>query len=89
LPGKHAQLPSALAGPPLPPIAPWRGAVATSVPSAPPGVISRRGSGGLLIHHDDPRREFAYGEGADKALTEAKDRGWTIASVQQDAEKIF
>jgi hypothetical protein len=51
-------------------------------------VISRRGSGGLLIHRDDPGREFAYGEGADKALTEAKDCGWTIASVQQDAEKI-
>jgi hypothetical protein len=51
-------------------------------------VISRRGSGGLLIHHDDPGREFAYGEGADKALTEAEDCGWTIASVQQDAEKI-
>jgi hypothetical protein len=38
--------------------------------------------------HDDPGREFAYREGADKALTEAKDCGWTIASVQQDAEKI-
>jgi hypothetical protein len=34
-------------------------------------------------------REFAYGEGAEKALIAAKDRGWTIVSVQQDAEKIF
>ncbi len=41
---KHAQLPDALAGLPVPPVAPWRGAVATSVPSAPgkvPVVVTR------------------------------------------------
>jgi hypothetical protein len=34
-----------------------------------------------MIHHDDPGPEFAYGEGAEKVLIEANDRGWTIGAT--------
>jgi hypothetical protein len=51
MPSKHTQLPSALAGTPLLPVARGGGTVATPLPSAP-GVISKRRFGGLMIHHD-------------------------------------
>jgi phosphoserine phosphatase len=44
---------------------------------------------GLLLHHDDAEREFAYDEGAETALAEAKDRGWTIVSMKEDFGKVF
>src|SRR6266568_795296 len=43
----------------------------------------------ILIHHDDADREFAYDTGSEKALAEAKERGWTIVSMQNDFKVVF
>lgn len=47
-----------------------------------------------LVHHDDADREAAYDKGAtfgglDKALTEARDRGWTVISMKDDFGTLF
>jgi phosphoserine phosphatase len=44
---------------------------------------------GLLIRHDDAGREFAYDAGAQKALAKAKERGWTVVSMQNDFKVVF
>ena len=44
---------------------------------------------GLLIRHDDAGREFAYDTGAEKALAKAKERGWTVVSMQNDFKMVF
>ena len=44
---------------------------------------------GLLIRHDDVGREFAYDAGAEKALAKAKERGWTVVSMQNDFKVMF
>jgi phosphoserine phosphatase len=44
---------------------------------------------GLLIRHDDASREFAYDTGAEKALAEAKERGWTVVSMHDDFTVVF
>jgi phosphoserine phosphatase len=44
---------------------------------------------GLLVHHDDADREFAYVDGAEKALAEASQRGWTVASMRDDFRTVF
>lgn len=43
----------------------------------------------LVLHHDDPVREFAYFEGAEKALRMAQSRGWTIVSMKNDFNVMF
>jgi phosphoserine phosphatase len=43
----------------------------------------------LLVHHDDPDREFAYDAGAERALAVAADRGWTVASMKNDFSSVF
>jgi len=43
----------------------------------------------LLIHHDDAEREFAYDDGAEKALAEAAELGWTVASMRRDFARVF
>ena len=43
----------------------------------------------LLVHHDDAKREFAYDEGAEKALAAAKARGWTMVSMKEDFRTVF
>ncbi len=43
----------------------------------------------MLVHHDDPDREFAYDAGAEKAMAEAGERGWTIVSVKDDFKQVF
>ena len=43
----------------------------------------------LLVHHDDAKREFAYDEGAEKALAAAKARGWTMVSMKEDFGTVF
>ena len=43
----------------------------------------------ILIRHDDADREFAYDTGAEKALAEAKERGWTVVSMQDDFTTVF
>jgi hypothetical protein len=47
-----------------------------------------------LVHHDDADREAAYDQGAtfgalDKALIEARNRGWTVISMKDDFGGIF
>jgi phosphoserine phosphatase len=44
---------------------------------------------GLLVRHDDAVREFAYDQGAERALTAAKERGWTVVSMKRDFATIF
>jgi hypothetical protein len=44
---------------------------------------------GLIGHHDDPTREFAYDAGAEHALTEAAQRGWTVVSMAHDFARVF
>ena len=49
---------------------------------------------GLLVHHDDAEREWAYDRDStigrlDKALDEATARGWTVVSMKDDWKRIF
>jgi phosphoserine phosphatase len=49
---------------------------------------------GLIVHHDDAEREFAYDRDAGLArlargLDEGPGRGWTIVSMKADWETIF
>lgn len=43
----------------------------------------------LLVRHDDPEREFDYVAAAEEALQRAKDRSWTVLSVQDDWATVF
>jgi phosphoglycolate phosphatase-like HAD superfamily hydrolase len=48
----------------------------------------------LLVHHDDPAREYAYDRSSpvgrlDKALDAAGRGGWTVVSMKQDWKSIF
>ena len=53
-----------------------------------------------MVHHDDVRREFAYGPAGglpdtkvgtfpDSLMNEAKGKGWTIISMKRDWKQIF
>lgn len=49
---------------------------------------------GLIVHHDDAKREFAYDRESqsgrlDRALDEAPARGWKIVSMKKDFKTIF
>jgi len=49
---------------------------------------------GLLIHHDDAGREFAYDRPSligqlDRGLDEATTRGWTLVSMKSDWKQVF
>jgi phosphoglycolate phosphatase-like HAD superfamily hydrolase len=44
---------------------------------------------GLLVHHDDPEREYAYDDGAEKALQLAPKEGWIIISMKDDWKTVF
>ena len=49
---------------------------------------------GLLLHHDDGDREFAYDRHSasgrlDRALEQAPERGWTVVSMKGDWKKVF
>jgi len=48
----------------------------------------------LLVHHNDAQREYAYDRKSsigtlDKALDEAKARGWVVVSMKDDWKTIF
>ena len=43
----------------------------------------------LLVRHDDGEREFAYDEGAERALEEAAERSWTVVSMKDDFVTVF
>ena len=49
---------------------------------------------GLLVHHTDAEREFAYDREShigklDKGLDAAKDKGWTLVSMKEDWKKVY
>ncbi|MBL8877327.1 MAG: haloacid dehalogenase-like hydrolase [Phycisphaerae bacterium] len=49
---------------------------------------------GLIVHHTDAVREYAYDRNShigklDKALDEAPNRGWTVVSMKDDWKTIF
>lgn len=49
---------------------------------------------GLLVHHDDAAREWAYDRKSHvgklaRGLDEASTRGWTVVSIQEDWNSIF
>ncbi len=49
---------------------------------------------GLLVHHDDAKREYAYDRKSsvgrlDKALDAAPDKGWIVVSMKDDWLSIF
>ena len=49
---------------------------------------------GLVVHHDDAQREYAYDRQSlvgklDKALDEATLQGWTVVSMAKDWNRIF
>jgi phosphoserine phosphatase len=49
---------------------------------------------GLLLHHDDPEREWAYDREShigrlDRGLGEAAVRGWVVVSMARDFEVVF
>jgi hypothetical protein len=48
----------------------------------------------LILHHDDAKREYAYDRRSsigqlDKALDEARERGWIIVSMKRDFATVF
>ncbi len=57
-------------------------------------TIGKRPSLGLLVHHDDAEREFAYECDTKvgrlcKGLKLAKERGWILISMKNDWRRIF
>jgi len=49
---------------------------------------------GLIVHHDDAAREFAYDREAglaklDRGLDEGPKRGWTMVSMKNDWKRVF
>jgi phosphoserine phosphatase len=44
---------------------------------------------GLLVHHDDAEREYAYDAGSEKALAVAATAGWTVVSMRDDWKVVF
>jgi len=44
---------------------------------------------GLLVHHDDAAREYAYDDGAEKALQLAAKEGWVVISMKDDWKRVF
>jgi phosphoserine phosphatase len=43
----------------------------------------------LLVDHDDAEREFAYSTGAERALAQAAEQGWTVVSMKDDWTRVF
>jgi hypothetical protein len=48
----------------------------------------------LIVHHTDAEREWAYDRQShigklDKALDEAKARGWVLADMKKDWKTVF
>jgi hypothetical protein len=43
----------------------------------------------LLVNHNDGEREFAYTSGAEEALKQADESGWTVVSMRDDFATVF
>jgi hypothetical protein len=57
-------------------------------------TMPRRPRLGLIVHHTDAEREYAYDRDSfvgrlDKALDQAADRGWVLIDMKRDWRKIF
>ncbi|HEY9775878.1 MAG TPA: HAD family hydrolase [Planktothrix sp.] len=50
---------------------------------------TNRPSLGILIHHDDPVREYAYDKGAEAALKAVGDHHWLVVSMKDDFKSVF
>jgi phosphoglycolate phosphatase-like HAD superfamily hydrolase len=66
----------------------------TASDSSEPGRPRPRPRFALIVHHTDADREYAYDRDShigklDKALDEAKARGWTVVSMKHDWKTIF
>jgi phosphoserine phosphatase len=49
---------------------------------------------GLILHHTDPEREYAYDRDSsvgrlDKALDDASDKGWVVIDMKKDWNRVF
>ena len=44
---------------------------------------------GLMVHHDDTEREYAYDKGAEKILESAPGNNWIVVSMKNDWKKIY
>jgi len=57
-------------------------------------TIGRTPSFGLIVHHTDAKREWAYDRDShigrlNKALDEAPKRGWTVVDMKKDWGRVF
>lgn len=57
-------------------------------------INNPRPSFGLIVHHTDAEREFAYNANAKsgklvEALKEAPQRGWSVVDMKTDWKRIF
>lgn len=57
-------------------------------------INNTRPSFGLIVHHTDSEREYAYDREAGlarlaKALDEAPKRGWTVVDMKRDWSRVF
>ena len=43
----------------------------------------------LMVNHDDPVREFEYGEKGNESLDASAKNGWNVVSMKNDWKKIF
>ena len=43
----------------------------------------------LLVHHTDAKREYAYNTGAEQALKDASEKGWTVVNMKDDWNVIY
>ena len=43
----------------------------------------------MLVLHNDTEREFAYTEGAERALDLAAESGWVVASMRDEWVSVF
>jgi phosphoglycolate phosphatase-like HAD superfamily hydrolase len=50
---------------------------------------SRKPCLNLMLYHDDAQREYAYDQGAEKALEIALEREWTVISMKEDWKEVF
>ena len=44
---------------------------------------------GLLLHHDDDAREYAYDSGSQDALARAQTQDWLVVSMKDDFAEVF
>lgn len=44
---------------------------------------------GVLLHHDDAEREYAYDDGAEQAFAAAEQRGWIVINMKSDFTRVF